>query len=105
VLEELEDENEIIKKYSLTGNSKMLSTYIDVIQKMAQTGEVACQISGKRDDDRAIFFPRPEFANLPIKTELGKRIRDGFVAPKRSNSAAFDYSQMGIAGCGDVVRR
>jgi DNA polymerase-1 len=36
----------------------------------------------------------PNLQNLPIKTELGKRIRGGFIAPSASKLAAFDYSQI-----------
>jgi DNA polymerase-1 len=32
--------------------------------------------------------------NLPIKTELGRKIRDGFIVPRGYKLAAFDYSQI-----------
>jgi DNA polymerase-1 len=36
----------------------------------------------------------PNLQNLPIKTDLGRRIRGGFIAPKGKILAAFDYSQI-----------
>src|SRR3972149_10037586 len=36
----------------------------------------------------------PNLQNLPIKTELGKRIRRGFVAAPRHKLLALDYSQI-----------
>jgi len=36
----------------------------------------------------------PNLQNLPIKTELGKKIRGGFIVPKGCKLAAFDYSQI-----------
>ena len=96
VLEELEERNPIIKEIMAYRElQKLLSTYIDVIPKMAG------------DDDRlhAKFLQNgsttgrfssqdPNLQNLPIKTELGKRIRGGFIAPKGYKLCAFDYSQI-----------
>jgi len=96
VLEELEENNPIIKEIlAYRELQKLLSTYIDVIPKM--TGE----------DDRlhAKFLQNgtttgrfssqdPNLQNLPIKTELGKRIRNGFIAGKGYKLLTFDYSQI-----------
>ncbi|MBP9711252.1 MAG: hypothetical protein KBD50_03305 [Candidatus Pacebacteria bacterium] len=74
---------------------KLLSTYIDnlptlvdsedrvhttFIQMGAATGRLATQ--------------NPGLQNIPIKTELGRVIRNAFVAEKGSMLVAFDYSQI-----------
>jgi len=96
VLEELEETNPIIKEIlAYRELQKLLSTYIDVIPKMAgidnrlhakflQNGSTTGRFSSQD----------PNLQNLPIKTELGKRIRGGFVAPKGYKLCAFDYSQI-----------
>ncbi len=75
---------------------KLLSTYIDTIPekvspedgrlhaRFVQTGAVTGRLSSQD----------PNLQNIPIKSELGKRIRDAFVAEKGYKLAAFDYSQV-----------
>ena len=75
--------------------AKLLSTYIDTIpalldkndrlhttylQAGTTTGRVASQ--------------NPNLQNIPIKTELGRAIRNAFVADKGMAMLAFDYSQI-----------
>lgn len=75
--------------------AKLLSTYIDTFPKMvgldgrlrttflqagAATGRMASQ--------------EPNFQNIPVKTELGRRIRDAFVADSGTKLVSFDYSQI-----------
>lgn len=96
ILEELEEGNPIISEIMKYRElQKLLSTYIDVIPQMVG------------DDDRlhAKFIQNgtttgrfssqdPNMQNLPIKSELGQRIRRGFVAQKGYKLSAFDYSQI-----------
>lgn len=75
---------------------KLLSTYIDSIPekvstddgrlhaKFIQTGAVTGRFSSQD----------PNLQNIPIKSELGKRIRNAFVAEKGFKLMAFDYSQV-----------
>lgn len=75
--------------------AKLLGTYIDAIPPLldaesrlhttfSQTGAATGRLSS-RD---------PGLQNIPIKTELGRRIRRGFVAPKGTLLLACDYSQV-----------
>ena len=75
--------------------SKLLSTYIDAIPPLlggdgrlrttfVQTGTTTGRISSQN----------PNLQNIPIKTDLGHRIRKAFIAPKGSVLVAFDYSQV-----------
>lgn len=75
--------------------AKLLGTYIDAIPPLldaqsrlhttfSQTGTATGRLSS-RD---------PNLQNIPIKTELGRRIRTAFVAPKGRVLLACDYSQI-----------
>jgi len=96
VLEELADENEIIKEIlAYRELQKLLSTYIDVIPKMADSNNrLHAKFLQNATTTGRFSSQDPNLQNLPIKTELGKRIRNGFVAQKGYKLAAFDYSQI-----------
>ncbi len=75
--------------------TKLLSTYIDVIPKLVgkdrrlharfnQRGAVTGRFSSEN----------PNMQNLPIKSELGKNIRNAFIAEKGCSLVSFDYSQV-----------
>ncbi len=74
---------------------KLLSTYIDAIPPLldpdgrlhttfVQTGAATGRLSSQN----------PNLQNIPIKTELGRRIRTAFVAPPGNRLLSFDYSQI-----------
>lgn len=75
--------------------NKLLGTYIDAIPPLldpaerlhttfSQTGAATGRLSS-RD---------PNVQNIPTKTELGRRIREAFVAPPGAVLLAMDYSQI-----------
>ena len=96
IFEELEEENLIIKEIlAYRELQKLLSTYIDVIPKMAGTdNRLHAKFLQNATTTGRFSSQDPNLQNLPIKTELGKRIRGGFVAEKGYKLAAFDYSQI-----------
>ncbi len=96
VLEELEEENPIIKKIlAYRELQKLLSTYIDVIPKMAGIdGRLHAKFIQNGTTTGRFSSQDPNLQNLPIKSELGKRIRGGFVAQKGYKLCTFDYSQI-----------
>ena len=96
VLEELEEENPIIKEIMAHRElQKLLSTYIDVIPKMVkQDGRLHAKFLQNGTTTGRFSSQDPNLQNLPIKSELGRRIREGFVAPKGYKLSAFDYSQI-----------
>lgn len=74
---------------------KLLSTYIDTIPTMLdekdrlhaefiQTGTTTGRMSSNH----------PNLQNIPIKTELGRNIRNAFLARKNFSLASLDYSQI-----------
>ncbi|MBI2631134.1 hypothetical protein HYW73_02885 [Candidatus Nomurabacteria bacterium] len=96
VLEELEEGNPIISEImSYRELQKLLSTYVDVIPKMVQEdGRLHSRFIQNGTTTGRFASLDPNLQNLPIKTELGRRIRTGFVAQKGYKLAAFDYSQI-----------
>ncbi|OGI68113.1 hypothetical protein A2738_02935 [Candidatus Nomurabacteria bacterium RIFCSPHIGHO2_01_FULL_42_15] len=96
VLEELEETNPIITEIlSYRELQKLLSTYIDVIPKMAgPDSRLHAKFLQNGSTTGRFSSQDPNLQNLPIKTELGKRIRGGFVAGAGSKLCAFDYSQI-----------
>ena len=96
VLEELADENPIIKEIMAYRElQKLLSTYIDLIPQMAGAdNRLHAKFLQNGSTTGRFSSQDPNLQNLPIKTELGRRIRDGFVAEKSHKLYAFDYSQI-----------
>lgn len=96
VLEELEAGNPIITVIMAYRElQKLLSTYIDVIPKMAsEDGRLHAKFTQNGSSTGRFSSQDPNLQNLPIKSELGKKIRFGFVAEKGHKLAAFDYSQI-----------
>jgi DNA polymerase-1 len=96
VLEELEEDNPIITEImSYRELQKLVSTYVDVIPKMVQgDGRLHSHFIQNGTTTGRFASLDPNLQNLPIKTELGRRIRSGFVASKGHKLMAFDYSQI-----------
>lgn len=96
VLEELEEENEIIKEIlAYRELQKLLSTYVDVIPgRVGKDGRLHAKFLQNGTTTGRFSSQDPNLQNLPIKTELGRRIRGGFVAQKGYKLSAFDYSQI-----------
>lgn len=96
MLEKLEDEHEIIPLISEYRElDKLLGTYIDNIPDMVgddkrlhaefvQNGTVTGRFSSRN----------PNMQNIPTRTELGRKIREGFVASNGTQLVSLDYSQI-----------
>lgn len=96
VLEELEEANPIITEIlSYRELQKLLSTYIDVIPQMAgDDNRLHSKFIQNATTTGRFSSLDPNLQNLPIKSELGRRIRGGFIAQKGFKLCAFDYSQI-----------
>ncbi|MEK7569447.1 MAG: DNA polymerase [Patescibacteria group bacterium] len=96
VLEELAEESEIVRKIiNYRELAKLLSTYVDVLPKMAgEDGRLHARFIQNGATTGRFSSQEPNLQNLPIKSELGRRIRTGFIAPPAAVLAAFDYSQI-----------
>ncbi len=96
VLEELEEDNPIITEImSYRELQKLVSTYVDVIPTMVkEDGRLHSHFIQNGTTTGRFASLDPNLQNLPIKSELGRRIRAGFIASKGHKLAAFDYSQV-----------
>ncbi len=96
VLEELEEEYEIVREIiKYRELAKLLSTYIDPMPKMVgPDGRLHAKFQQAGSATGRFSSTEPNLQNLPIKSELGKNIRNGFVAAKGHKLLALDYSQI-----------
>ncbi|HNW71409.1 MAG TPA: DNA polymerase [Candidatus Paceibacterota bacterium] len=96
ILEELEEKNPIIKEIlSYRELQKLLSTYVDVIPKMVGKDErLHAKFLQNGTSTGRFSSQEPNLQNLPIRSELGKKIRGGFIPQKGYKLSSFDYSQI-----------
>ncbi len=74
---------------------KLLSTYIDTIPTLvADDGRLHTTFIQNGAVTGRMSAQNPNLQNIPIKSELGRNIRNAFVAEKGYKLAAFDYSQI-----------
>jgi DNA polymerase-1 len=74
--------------------SKLLSTYIDSIPKLVdENNRVHTRFLSVGAATGRMASIDPNLQNIPIKTELGRAIRNAFVAEKGFSFVSFDYSQ------------
>jgi len=95
-LEKMKDLHPIINDIlSYRELQKLLSTYIDNIPGMvAKDGRLRAQFLQTGTTTGRMSSQNPNLQNIPIRSELGRRIRDAFVAEKGYVLAALDYSQI-----------
>jgi DNA polymerase-1 len=74
--------------------AKLLSTYIDSIPKLVdENSRVHTRFLSVGAATGRMASIDPNLQNIPIKTELGRAIRNAFVAEKGFSFVSFDYSQ------------
>ena len=98
VLNSLKDEHEVIPKIlEYRSVQKILSTYAEPLLKLAkqdensrvytsfiQTGTATGRLSSKE----------PNLQNIPVRSELGRTVRDAFIAKDGYKLLSIDYSQI-----------
>jgi DNA polymerase-1 len=98
VLQSLKEEHEIIPKIlEYREYQKILSTYVDPLLKLAkqdeksriytsfiQTGTATGRLSSKD----------PNLQNIPVRSALGRSVREAFVAKEGYKLVSIDYSQI-----------
>jgi DNA polymerase-1 len=97
VLEQLESEGVEIASHILQWRqySKLVSTYTSSLAEHADSNDrvhstfnIAATITGR------LSSSDPNLQNIPIRTEIGKKIRTAFIAEKDHELYSFDYSQI-----------
>ena len=76
--------------------SKLKSTYVDALPLSVDpsTGRVHTSYSQTGAVTGRLSSNNPNLQNIPIRTELGRKVRDAFIAPKGSMLISVDYSQI-----------
>lgn len=76
--------------------SKLKSTYTDALQEQinSKTGRVHTSYSLSGAQTGRLSSTEPNLQNIPIRTEIGRQIRQAFVAAPGNVILAADYSQI-----------
>ncbi len=97
VLEELAAQHDICRFIlDWRGLSKLKGTYIDALPTLVnpETGRVHTQISQAVAATGRLSSSDPNLQNIPIRTEIGRRIRSAFIADPGHLLISVDYSQI-----------
>ncbi|MFC1908010.1 DNA polymerase I [Chloroflexota bacterium] len=78
--------------------SKLKSTYIDALSSLinSKTGRVHTSFNQTRTATGRLSSSEPNLQNIPVRGELGKEVRQAFIAPSGSFLLAGDYSQIDL---------
>ncbi len=75
--------------------SKLKGTYADALPELASSsGRIHARFNQMVAATGRLSSSDPNLQNIPIRTEAGRQIRRGFVAPRGSSLLAADYSQI-----------
>lgn len=97
-LEKIKDEHEVVPLIlEYREVTKLLSTYIDTLPTFIQPdGRVHAKFVQTGAGTGRFSCEDPNLQNLPVKTELGKKVREAFVAAKGKALLSCDYAQVDL---------
>ena len=98
ILENLAEQGNQLAKSMLEYRqiAKLKSTYVDTLLKLAEEnqGRIHTTYSQTSTNTGRLSSSDPNLQNIPIRTEMGKKIRSAFIAQKGYVLVAGDYSQI-----------
>jgi len=99
VLEELRGVHPVIELISEYRQlSKLKSTYVDALPGLInpKTGRLHTSFNQTRTATGRLCSSEPNLQNIPVRGELGKEIRQAFIAPTGYQLLSGDYSQIDL---------
>ena len=96
VLEKVKDDHPIVPKVLEYRNlTKLASTYIEGMKPLiADDGRIHCHFQQTVTQTGRISCTEPNLQNIPVRQELGRRIRRAFKAGEGKTLVGADYSQI-----------
>jgi DNA polymerase-1 len=95
VLQELSREHDLPKEVlDFREYSKIKSTYIDPLITLARKSRIHTTFNQTGTSTGRLSSSDPNIQNIPIRTEVGRTIRKGFIADKGYVLCSADYSQV-----------
>ncbi|NME35365.1 MULTISPECIES: DNA polymerase I [Fusobacterium] len=105
VLETLKDRGEKIAEYILEYRkfTKLKSTYVDALLKVRdENNKIHTTFNQTGTATGRLSSSDPNLQNIPVKTDEGMKIREGFIAKEGNKLLGIDYSQIELRVLGEM---